>query len=130
MMEKKEKELLSEEEKRTILMGTKVNQEEAEKIKFLAEKCGMTVSRYMRESALGNKIYYPLTPEDQKDLAVLKDVRVDIVNYGNALKGLSQNDRKYLFDNTPYLRDMWPKVWGVAKEIKKYLNAVYERSKR
>lgn len=129
-MEKKEKDLLPEEEKRTILMGTKVNQEEAEKIKSLAEKCGMTVSRYMRETALGHKIYYPLTPEDQKNLEVLHDVRVDIINYGNALKGLSQRDRKYLFENTPYLRDMWPKVWKVAREIKDYLNSVYEKSKR
>lgn len=129
-MKKKEKEFLSEEEKRTDKLTTKVNKEEREKIKFFAEKCGMTVSRYIRESALEEKIYNPLSPEEKEALANVANVRVDLLKFWSAFKGLSVSERKVFFRSEETMFEWIKMIDDVAEKMQEFLNKVYSKSRR
>lgn len=130
MKKKKEKEFLSEEEKRTILMGTKVNQEEAEKIKSLAEKCGMTVSRYMRETALGYKIYDPLSPEEKEAMGNIANNRVDLLKFMSVFNGLSRSDRLIFFKSEEAMEQWITIIDNMIDNLQDFLNTIYSKSRR
>lgn len=129
-MKKKEMMFLSEEEKRIIKIGAKVTLEENENIKSRAKKCGMTVSRYIRESALGYKIYYPLSHEEKDALANVSNVRVDLLKFWSAFKGLSASERKVFFRSEETMFEWIKIIDDIAEKLQDFLNKVYVKSRR
>lgn len=97
------------------MLRTKVDEDEYNKIKELAEKSGTTVSRCMRDATLGYKLYARLTDHQNEMLDILKGVRSDIVKHTNALNALTHNERVRMFRNEYYL-NQW--IIFLDKELK------------
>lgn len=86
-------------EKRNIVISVKVTEAESKEIKQNAINCGMNVSSFCRARMLGYKPQQRLTEEELLRLGNLQACRVDMVNYANALSGLTREERSMLFHN-------------------------------
>lgn len=69
MGSKKNKIDMENTDKRTIIVASKVNKSEYDKIKSLTEKCGMTISRYIREISIAYEPRHILT---EKEISILE----------------------------------------------------------
>lgn len=117
-------------ETRTMFVGSKVNKQEYDKIKNLAEKCGMTVSRYMRETALGYEPRHTLTEKETGLLENLAHVRGDIIKFFNAYGGLSAEERRTIFRRTDAMQKWRDILMSHTDEIQKFLDKVGRRTKQ
>ena len=81
-----------------------MNEDEKDMIMEKANGCGMEVSTYLRECALGHEPKNILTKEERNELKKLTDIRTDIINFFNALKGKSQEERRNIFRSMDFMR--------------------------
>lgn len=126
---KKEKERLSEEEKRTI-RNYKANKMEYEQIKSLAQNLGVPVSRYVRERALGTKIYAPLSPADKEALGEIVDNRIDLLKFMNVFNGLSRSERLIFFRTEENMEEWIHIIDTMIDNLQIFLDKVYSKSRR
>jgi uncharacterized protein (DUF1778 family) len=100
-------------------MHFRVSQSDREKIKRLAEKAQMSVSEYVRKSALKEKVVRPFTDEEANLMLEVSRARADIRKFRNTLELQTK-------DYTPEARMKWLLIgnnydtW--AKAIAKMLN--------
>lgn len=69
-------------------VGIRMTEELYEKLSVNAKKCNMSLSDYCREQLAGNKTYAALTDEETKMLDELSKLRLDFLNFRNALLGV------------------------------------------
>ena len=100
-------------------MHFRVSQSDREKIKRLAEKAQMSVSEYVRKSALKEKVVRPFTHEEIEFMTEVSSARADIRKFRNTLELQTK-------DYTPEARMKWMLIgnnynmW--AKAIAEMLN--------
>lgn len=117
----------SEQEKPVVrrdkVVVTKVTEQELEQIKSTAEQCGMTRSDFIRARALGYKPRLRLSDADLDGLRNLAACRTDMVNFANALHGLSDNKKIRLFRQQPTMLDWYEKVAYVTDRVTDFLQS-------
>lgn len=119
--------LQSEQEKPVVrrdkVIVTKVTAQELSIIKSNAEQCGMTRSDFIRARALGYKPRLRLSDMEMDGLRQLAACRTDMVNFANALHGLSDNEKIKLFRHQPTMLDWYEKVAYVTDRVTDFLQS-------
>ena len=118
----------SPDKKRSELLATKVTPCERATIYRKAKRCGLTISSYIRSRALDYEPPARLSAEEKQLLANLATARTDIVNFSNALHGLSENEKYYLFRDNRCMEQWYRKIAPVTEAVNRYLQCAF-RSK-
>ena len=117
----------SEQEKPVVrrdkVVVTKVTEQELAQIKSIADKCSMTHSDFIRARALGYKPRQRLSDTELNGLRQLAACRTDMVNFANALHGLSDNEKIKLFRHQPTMLDWYEKVAYVTDRVTDFLQS-------
>ena len=93
--------------RRDKVVVTKVTEQELAQIKSSANQCGMTRSDFIRARALGYKPRQRLSDAELDGLRLLAACRTDMVNFANALHGLTDNEKIKLFRHQPTMLDWY-----------------------
>lgn len=109
--------------RRDRVVVTKVTEQELSQIKSTAEQCGMTRSDFIRARALGYKPRQRLSDRELDGLRQLAACRTDMVNFANALHGLSDNEKVKLFRHQPTMLDWYEKVAYVTNRVTDFLQS-------
>ena len=109
--------------RRDKVVVTKVTEQELAQIKSTADQCGMTRSDFIRARALGYKPRQRLSDKDLDGLRQLAACRTDMVNFANALHGLTDNEKIRLFRQQPIMLDWYEKVAFVTNRVTDFLQS-------
>ncbi|WP_204245574.1 hypothetical protein [Mediterranea sp. An20] len=109
--------------RRDKVVVTKVTAQELSMIKSSAEQCGMTRSDFIRARALGYKPRQRLSDTELDGLRQLAACRTDMVNFANALHGLSDNEKVKLFRHQPTMLEWYEKVAYVTNHVADFLQS-------
>ncbi len=109
--------------RRDKVVVTKVTEQELTQIKSTANQCGMTRSDFIRARALGYKPRLRLSDAELNGLRQLAACRTDMVNFANALHGLSDNEKVKLFRHQPTMLDWYEKVAYVTNSVTDFLQS-------
>ncbi len=104
-------------DKRTCYVGAKVTPMQRDTIRTLATRCGMTVSDYLLARSHGYEPKPRLTRMQTDALATLNNCRSDIVNYTSALRGMTADRRRQLFNSHSYMLDWLNELRRLARRI-------------
>ena len=102
---------------------TRVTEQELSLIKSTAEECGMTRSDFIRARALGYKPRRRLSDEELDGLKRLAACRTDMVNFANALHGLTDNEKLRLFRHEETMLEWYEKVAHVTNHVADFLQS-------
>ena len=119
----------SPKETRSVFVGAKVTPSQRDRIKSLAEQCGMTVSDYLLARAYG---YTPRARLSRKEATLLQELdgcRSDLVRYTSALQGMSTSQRLTLFNHIPFMADWFHKLRPITEAVSDFLTAVREQNR-
>ena len=120
----KGKELNKMTTKRTRRLEARVTSEEYSKAAELAETCGLSLSDYIRQCALGQHPRRRLTDKEAEALCSLSDARGDLIRIAVAVKAIQSSMRAQYFSDTRFVeRWMRAAVPLIArwKEIQDYI---------
>ena len=109
--------------RRDKVVVTKVTEQELSQIKSTADQCGMTRSDFIRARALGYKPRQRLSNRELDGLRQLAACRMDLVNFANALHGLSDNEKVKLFRHQPTMLEWYEKVAHVTNHVADFLQS-------
>ena len=109
--------------KRNKVVVTKVTEQELSQIKSTAEQCGMTRSDFIRARALGYRPRQRLSGKELDGLRQLAACRTDMVNFANALHGLTDNEKIHLFRHQPTMLEWYEKVAQVTNRVADFLQS-------
>lgn len=109
--------------RRDKVVVTKVTEQELAQIKSSAGQCGMTHSDFIRAWVLGYKPRLRLSNAELDGLRNLAACRADMVNFANALHGLSDNEKIRLFRQQPTMLDWYEKVAYVTDRVTDFLQS-------
>ncbi len=104
-------------DKRTCYVGAKVTPMQRETIRTLAARCGMTVSDYLLARSHDYAPNQRLTRMQTDALAMLNNCRSDIINYTSALRGMTADRRRQLFNSHAYMLGWLNELRKLAKQI-------------
>ncbi len=104
-------------DRRICYVGAKVTPMQRETIRELAVRCGMTVSDYLLARSHNYEPKQRLTRMQTDALATLNDCRSDIINYTSALRGMTVDRRRQLFNDHPYMLGWLNELRKLAKRI-------------
>lgn len=90
-------------EPRCTTISFRVSRTQREHIGRLADKCGMTLSDYVLARSYNYLPKSRLTPEQEAVRDELITVRSDYARYTSMLNGMSQNERRAMFRNQPWM---------------------------
>lgn len=90
-------------EKRDSTISFRVSKSQREKITVLAEECGMNLSDYVLSRAYGYEPKVRLTPEQEAVREQLVIARSDYARYTSMLNAMSQDERRAMFRNQPWM---------------------------
>ncbi|WP_185153087.1 plasmid mobilization protein, partial [Phocaeicola dorei] len=100
--------------RRDKVVVTKVTEQELSQIKETASRCGMTRSDFIRARVLGYKPRQRLSDRELDGLRQLAACRTDMVNFANALHGLTDNEKLRLFRHEETMLEWYEKVAHVT----------------
>lgn len=109
--------------RRDKVVVTKVTEQELAQIKNSAKQCGMTRSDFIRARALGYKPRQRLSDTELDGLRQFAACRTDMVNFANALHGLTDNEKIKLFRHQPTMLDWYEKVAHVTDRVIDFLQS-------
>ena len=109
--------------RRDKVVVTKVTEQEFAQIKNTADRCGMTRSDFIRARALNYKPRQRLSDTELDGLRQLAACRTDMVNFANALHGLTDNEKIKLFRHQPTMLDWYEKVAYVTDRVTDFLQS-------
>ncbi len=109
-------------DRRTCYVGAKVTPMQQEAIRELATRCGMTVSDYLLARSHNYEPKQRLTRMQTDALATLNNCRSDIINYTSALRGMTADRRRQLFNDHPYMLGWLNELRKLAKKISAVLD--------
>ncbi len=92
-------------EKRDSTISFRVSKSQREKITGLAGECGMNLSDYVLSRAYGYEPKVRLTPEQEAIREQLVIARSDYAKYTSMLNAMSQDERRAMFRNQPWMID-------------------------
>ena len=92
-------------------------------IKDTARQCGMTRSDFIRARALNYRPRQRLSDGELDGLRQLAACRTDMVNFANALHGLSDNEKIRLFRHRPTMLEWYEKVAKVTDRVTDFLHS-------
>lgn len=110
--------------KRTQSITMKVSPNQKARINSLAWQCGETRSTYLLQRAFGYKPKARLTDEERSGLKTLMDCRTDAVNFANALKALTDDERIKMFRRHSFMIAWLDNLNVMANRVLKYLDSV------
>ena len=90
-------------EKRDSTISFRVSRSQREKITGLAEECGMNLSDYVLSRAYEYEPKVRLTPEQETVREQLVIARSDYAKYTSMLNAMSQDERRAMFRNQPWM---------------------------
>lgn len=102
-------------------MVTKVMEQELYQIKSTAGQCGMTRSDFIWARALNYRPRQRLSVMEVDGLRQLAACRTDMVNFANALHGLSDDEKVRLFRHQPTMLEWYEKVAQVTDHVTDFL---------
>ena len=109
--------------RRDKVVVTKVTEQELAQIKSSAMQCGMTRSDFIRARALGYKPRQRLSDTELDGLHLLAACRTDMVNFANALHGLTDNEKLRLFRHEETMLEWYEKVAHVTNHVADFLQS-------
>jgi len=113
-------------DKRTCYVGAKVTPMQRETIRELAARCGMTVSDYLLARSYDYEPKFRLTSRQTESLATLNNCRSDIINYTSALRGMTADRRRQLFNDNAYMLGWLDKLRKLARRISAVIDELYK----
>lgn len=90
-------------EKRDSTISFRVSKSQREKITSTANECGMNLSDYVLSCAYGYEPKARLTPEQEAVREQLVIARSDYAKYTSMLNAMSQDERRAMFRNQPWM---------------------------
>lgn len=109
--------------RRDKVVVTKVTAQELAKIKSTAEQCDMTRSDFIRARTLNYRPRQRLSCTEVDGLRQLAACRTDMVNFANALQGLSDDEKIRLFRHRPTMLEWYEKVAQVTDRVTDFLQS-------
>ena len=109
--------------RRDRVVVTKVTAQELSRIRTAAERCGMTRSDFIRARALGYRPRQRLSDKELDGLRQLTACRTDMVNFANALHGLTDDEKVRLFRHQPTMLEWYEKVARVTGRVTDFLQS-------
>ena len=85
--------------KRTLRLEARVTEQEYAKAKELAKTCGLSMSNYVRRTALGQHPRQRLSEREVEALCSLTDARGDLIRIAAAVKSI-QADKRAIYSAT------------------------------
>lgn len=89
--------------RRTLRLEARVTDQEYDKAKELAKTCGLSMSNYVRRTALGQHPRQRLTESEVEALCSLTDVRGDLIRIAAAVKNIQADKRAMYFSDTRFV---------------------------
>ena len=86
--------------KRTLRLEARVTEQEYAKAKELAKTCGLSMSNYVRRTALGQHPRQRLSEREVEALCSLTDARGDLIRIAAAVKSIQADKRAIYFRDT------------------------------
>ena len=121
----KEEEKDKKDTRRILRLEARVTEDEYAKAAELAQSCGLTMSDYVRRTALGHRPHLRLTEREVEALCSLSDARGDLIRVVAAVKSIQADKRAIYFSDTRFV-EQWMKAatklinrWN---QIEAYLN--------
>lgn len=124
MTENKQNTPLLPADRRTEYVGAKVTPGQKQRIRRLADRCGMTVSNYMLARAFGYRPKARLTASQQTIMETLVGCRSDLLNYTSALHGMNPERRRQMFNSYPFMLEWLKELGKLANRITDILDRV------
>lgn len=90
-------------EKRDSTISFRVSKSQREKIESIAKECGMNLSDYMLSCAYEYEPKIRLTPKQEAVREQLVIARSDYAKYTSMLNAMSQDERRAMFRNQPWM---------------------------
>lgn len=90
-------------EKRDSTISFRVSKSQRKKIKSIANECGMNLSDYVLSRAYEYEPKVRLTPEQEAVREQLVIARSDYAKYTSMLNAMSQDERRAMFRNQPWM---------------------------
>ncbi len=90
-------------EKRDSTISFRVSKSQRKKITSIANECGMSLSDYVLSRAYGYEPKVRLTPEQEAVREQLVIARSDYAKYTSMLNAMSQDERRAMFRNQPWM---------------------------
>ncbi len=115
--------------RRTQYIGAKVSPLQKRHIQELAEKCGMTVSDYVLARTHDYEPKARLTAEQTRCMETLAACRSDLVNYTSALRGMSRDRRRQMFNSYPFMLGWLKQLGSLAQRLTGILDKVQEKNR-
>ena len=109
--------------RRDKVVVTKVTEQELSQINDTAKQCGMTRSDFIRARALGYKPRQRLSDKELDGLRQLAACRTDMVNFANAMHGLTDNEKLRLFQHEETMLEWYEKVAHVTNHVADFLQS-------
>lgn len=95
-----------------------------------AEACGMRWSPYLVARGFNYSPKARLTDEEKELLRPLQDIRLDVINFTNALNAMSADERKAMFNRHKFMFEWLRRITDVAQQVKVYLDSVKRPNRR
>ena len=89
--------------RRTLRLEARVTDQEYDKAKELAKTCGLSMSNYVRRTALGQHPRQRLTESEVEALRSLTDARGDLIRIAAAVKNIQADKRAMYFSDTRFV---------------------------
>ena len=109
--------------RRDKVVVTKVTEQELAQINSSAGQCGMTRSDFIRARALGYRPRRRLSEVELDGLRQLAACRTDMINFANALHGLTDDEKVRLFRHRPTMLEWYEKVAAVTDRVTDFLQS-------
>ena len=102
----------------------RLSEKEYRMARLLASRCGIKVSGLFRSLLYGVQLKARLSDEEKALLRNLGDSRRDMVNFANALSGLTNEEKLSLFCNHRMMLEWYEKGAPVTNLVIEYLQVV------
>lgn len=92
--------------RRTLRLEARVTEQEYTQAAELAKTCGLSMSNYVRRTALGQHPRQRLTEREVDALCSLTDARGDLIRIASAVKSIQADRRAIYFSDTRFV-EQW-----------------------
>ena len=92
--------------RRTLRLEARVTEQEYAQVANLAKACGLSMSNYVRRTALGQHPRQRLTDREVEALCSLTDARGDLIRIAAAVKAIQADKRAMYFSDTRFV-EQW-----------------------
>lgn len=89
--------------RRTLRLEARVTEQEYAKAKELAKTCGLSMSNYVRRTALGQHPRQRLSESEVEALCSLTDARGDLIRIVAAVRAIQADKRAMYFSDTRFV---------------------------